>query len=59
MPWQRITEHDVQMLVDRRQTLEHFERLLAEPAVRVQSARDYSDRVLGIAMLIRSSAARR
>lgn len=27
-----ITEHDVQMLVDRRQTLEHFERLLTESA---------------------------
>jgi hypothetical protein len=26
-----ITEHDVQMLVDRRQTLERFERLLADP----------------------------
>lgn len=25
-----ITEHDVQMLVDRRKTLEHFERLLSE-----------------------------
>lgn len=34
-----ITEHDVQMLVDRRKTLEHFERLLNEAGF-IEAERD-------------------